>query len=238
MSAREEAGPLPSLLRVTIRRSAVSGRIYLVVGAGLASFYSVVFAVIGGATFVSTFPLLLPVVSVVGCLGSMMIFTTDRVKGVFEYLISYGITPRTLFFNVLIAGLVLESVVLAVTTGVGVGVFVLLGNRVPLSLVISLGAYALPMTYASAALCVTLGMIWTSLSTPREGMNSPLGLLPIVGIAPPLGTLVLAGVVGLLAPRAIYLAIYAPIVTIGVAVVLVLNSLDRFLRRERLLSPA
>lgn len=229
---------LPSLLRSTVRRAAVTGRIYLFAGTGISCFYGVVLGGVSGPSFGSIFPLLLPVVAVVGCLGAMTVFTSDRIKGVFEYLLAYGVSPRTLFFNALVAGMLLETIVLGVTTAVSLSAFALGGNRFTEPLALGLATYAYPMAYASTAFCMALGMIWTTLSTPREGLNSPIGLVPIVGVIPPLGTLLLSAVVSVADPRAIYVATFAPMVAIAIAVAATLGSLDRLLRRERMLSPA
>jgi hypothetical protein len=49
--------------------------------------------------------------------------------------------------------------------------------------------YTLPMSYASQAFAATVGMYWSALSSPRQGLNSPIGLAPFIGILPTVATL-------------------------------------------------
>jgi hypothetical protein len=230
-------GP-PSILGVTIRRSAVSGRLYLGVGIGLAIFYGVVLGLGDGSAFETVFPVLLPVVAVVGALGAMVIFTSDRLKGVFEYLIAYGVSPRRLFATVLATSLVLETVVLAATLAGGLGAYRASGHALSLGLAATLALYSVPMSYAAVAFMTSVGVFWTSLSSPREGMNSPIGLLPIVGVGPPLVTLVLALAVNALHAVSVYTVTSAAIATVAALVGALAALTGRLLHPERLLSPA
>ncbi len=231
-----EVGP-PSLLGISVRRSITLGRVYLLVGAGLSIFYSAVFALAAGPSFVTVFPVLLPVIAVMGGLGGMVVFTNDRLKGVFEYLIAYGLTPLRLFANILLASLVLESIVLGAGCLVGLGIYAATGHALSWALGTALGLYTIPMSYASVAFTATVGMVWTSLSSPRAGMNSPIGLLPIVGVTPALVTLVAA--LAAVATRAVPARLVTTVAILLLVVVVfgLLRLVARRLPPERLLSP-
>lgn len=228
---------LPSLLAVTVRRAAVSGRLYLVSGIGLSLFYGVILGVVSGPTFASVFPVLLPVVSTTGGMGAMMVFTNDRVKGVLEYLLAYGFSPLRLFANILAAALLLETLVLGVTISAGVGVDRLAGHPLSPSLAQAIAEYTIPMGLASVALATTIGMVWTALSSPREGLSSPIGLVPLLGVGPALVTLIVAEVVASATRLPVHVVTSAAILLVAVAVLATLSRIERLLPRERLLSP-
>jgi hypothetical protein len=234
--ATEKAGP-PSLLGVTIRRALVGGRLYLIIGTALGLIYSAILSSVPGPVFITIYPALLPIFTVTGSLGALVVFTNDRLKGVFEYLIAYGVTPRRLFLNTLLATLVLLSIVVGSSLTVGVGLYLARGRPFTLELGLLLGLYSLPMSFAAAALAATVGMFWTSLSSPRTGMNSPIGLLPLIGITPPLVTLFALAAAPVLGVPA-YAVAFAALVLVAVPTIVLLSLTGRLLRRERLLSPA
>ncbi len=230
-------GP-PTLLGITIRRSLTSGRVYLLAGTGLSMFYAVVLGIVPGSAFESIFPVLLPVLAVVGGLGAMNVFTSDRIKGVFEYLIAYGVPPQRVFANVLVAGVVLESIVVGSTCSVGLAVYFGTGHPLTTVLAVTLLVYGVPMSFASVAFASMVGMFWTSLSSPRQGINSPIGLVPLVGIAPSVATLVAAESVRPLGDTAVVLVTTASILVVVGVVLVMLRFAARLLPQERLLSPA
>ena len=98
----------------------------------------------------------------------------------------------------------------------------------------SLALYSVPMSYASAAFAATVGMFWTSLSSPRAGMNSPVGLIPLVGMAPSILTVI--GLAAASASRA-YLVLGVSVVGIVLVVLTLLRSMEKLMPRERLLAP-
>ncbi len=231
----------PSLLGVTLRRSLTTGRFFLAYGIVISIVLGTSFAFSGGSTFDTTFPILLPIFVVVGSMGAMVVFTNDRIKGVLEYLLAYGFTPRRLFATFLLTALALAALVLSVAIAISLGVYLARGQTVTAQFEALLVIYGIPMSIACAAFGATVGMYWTSLSSPRAGMNSPIGLIPFVGILPALLTLF---VLIALASAGIYSAneLLLLAATIAGAVLVVVAALlgttDRFLRRERLLSPA
>ncbi len=211
------------------------GKVNLVIATAVSLFWGSLLSLASGTTFTTTVPLLIPLLGTIGAVGPMLVFTNDRTKGVFEYLIAYGVPAHRIFMNVLAAAIAMVSVVDAVTiTGIVV-VHLVVGYGLPLGFVVAVLAYSLPMSFGSAALLTSAGMYWTSLSSPRQGMNSPLGLLPILGVAPGGLTLILAEAAG---PVYGYYVAAAGVVTIVAGALVLLALESRLMPRERLLSPA
>ena len=232
-------GPL-SLLGITVRRSFATGRFYLVYATVMSLIFVILMALAGGPSFNTVVPLILPIFGVVGSMGGLTVFTNDRLKGVLEYLMAYGISPRRLFLDILLASLVLLTTVLGVALGIGIGVLEIRGDALSVDFALPLALYALPMSYASVAFAVTIGMFWTSLSSPRTAINSPIGLAPLIGVLPSMATV--GAIVGLSAigsGSALNFIIVAggAVVLITLVVVLLLSMIEQLLRRERLLSP-
>jgi hypothetical protein len=232
----------PSLLGITLRRSTVLGRFFLVYGVAIAVLLGLSLALVSGSSFAAAFPLLLPIFASVGSMGGLAVFTSDRLKGTLEYFMAYGVSPRRLFLNFLIASLVLVTIVLSVGVGVGFGVYLARGHAFTSDLALALGLYAVPMSYASTAFATTMGMYWSALSSPSAGLNSPIGLAPILGILPPVTTLLVVAALGVTGTTTSVTTFYgiavAAMIVVVVFVVLLLAMINRFLRRERLLSPA
>jgi hypothetical protein len=230
-----------SLLSVTVRRASVTGRFFLVYGTVLSLLLGVLLAYFSGASFASSYPLFLPIFGVVGSMGGLVVFTSDRTKGVLEYLIAYGYSPRRLFANVLLTTLVLVSIVVGIGASVSLGVYFARGHTVTSNLAVGLGVYAVPMTFACAAFASTVGVYWTALSSPRQGINSPVGLIPFIGILPALATLF--GIVALtlsgpLSTTTLLLILGSAMGLVAIFVIVLLASMGRLLRRERWLSQA
>jgi hypothetical protein len=236
------ADPSPApLLGITVRRAATSGRFFLVYGTAMAALLSIGLGATGGAAFTTALPLILPIFGVLGSMGGLVVFTNDRVKGVLEYLMAYGVPPRRLFVDVLLTSLLLMTIVLGVGLGAGIGFFVARGHTLPWSFVAFVGAYAIPMSYVSAAFAATTGMFWSALSSPREGMNSPIGLAPFIGILPSVATLlvvIVIGATGTVSPSGFFEVAAGAMIIVTAVVVVLLSMTGRLLRRERLLSPA
>jgi hypothetical protein len=236
MPAREDVDSAPSLLGITVRRSVVLGRIYLGLGTGYGLLFAVLTSLVAGNAFAATIALFLPLFAVLGSLGGLIVFTNDRVKGVFEYLVAYGVSPRRLFVNVLVTSVLLTTIVLGIVLSAGLSVFVATGHAITGDLVVPLVAYSVPMAYASVLFAATVGMYWTSLSSPREGMSNPVGLMPIVGIAPGIVTVIVAGVAGSLGVS-VYAVTSSAVALVAAIVLLLLASTERLMPPERLLSP-
>jgi hypothetical protein len=226
--------PVPaSLAAITIRRSIVSGWRYLLLG----TLFSLLLGAIllrSPTAFEVTYPLEVPLFATTGSMGAILVFGNDRTKGVFEYLISYGISPETLFGLGLIAAATLGAIVLATALIVGVAGFVSTGGQLTWPLEEAILFYSVPMTFACTLFTAIVSMVWSTVSSPRAGMNSPIGFAPTLGIGPAILVLVAAES----APRAdyYYVTTGAALLLLAVVVVLVLAS-GRLLNRERLLSP-
>ncbi len=231
----------PSLLGVTMRRSFTTGRFFLGYGSVISVVLGLSLALSPGSAFASTFPFLLPIFVVVGSMGAMVVFTNDRIKGVLEYLLAYGYAPRRLFVTFLFAALALSAVVLSVALAAGLGVYLIRGHPFTTQLATLLVLYAIPMSIVSSAFAATVAMLWTSLASPRAGMNSPIGLIPLIGILPSVLTLFLLtalAAAGIFSPTELLFIAAGVVGAVAVIVVALLRTLSRFLRRERLLSPA
>ena len=220
------ATALPSLLGVTIRRSLVVGRISLLIGTVMIVFYSAAFG-FGGPLFTSIGTVLLPIFAVTGGLGGATVFSNDRMKGVLEYLVAYGLTPRRILFNVLVAGLVQVTIVLSVGVAAGTVTYLLSGYALTAQLPLALLGYTFPMSYLTVSMMTIIGVFWTSLSSPRAGMNSPLGVLPLIGFVPTTIGLVLA----------LALSAYAVQILLGIEVALAVVVFQLILRTDRLMPP-
>jgi hypothetical protein len=232
-------GPL-SLLGVTFRRAVTSGRFFLAYGTGISILMALSLG-LSSTGFTVGFPILLPIFASVGSMGGLQVFSSDRQKGTLEYLLAYGVSPRRLFLNVLLTSLSLVSVILAVSVSIGVGVYVAGGNPLDATFVELLLIYGFPMSYAASAFASTVGMYWTSLSSPSAGLNSPIGFAPLLGILPPVGTLfglVALGIAGYTSPTTFLELAGVAIGILAGVVALLLGLIGRLLRRERLLSPA
>ena len=241
MAAPTTEGVSRSLLSVTVRRASVTGRFFLVYGTCISILLGVLLAHFSGSSFTSSFPLFLPIFGVVGSMGGLIVFASDRTKGVLEYLIAYGYSPRRLFANVLLTTMVLVGIVTGVGVSVSLGVYFGEGHTVTSNLAIGVGVYAIPMTFACAAFASTVGVYWTALSSPRQGINSPVGLIPFIGILPALVTLfviVSLAVSGPLSTDTLLLVLGSAMGIVTALVLVLLASMGRLLRRERFLSPA
>jgi hypothetical protein len=230
-----------SLLPVTVRRASIVGRFFLVYGTALNLLLGVLLAHFSGPSLSSSFPLFVPIFGVVGSMGGLLVFTSDRTKGVLEYLIAYGYSPRRLFANVLLTTLVLVGIVVGIGVSVSLGAYFAGGYPVTSRLAIGVGVYAVPMAFACAAFASTVGVYWTALSSPRQGINSPIGLIPFIGILPALVTLfviVALTLSGPLSTGSLLLVLASAMGIVATLVIVLLVSMGRLLRRERLLSTA
>ncbi|MGP8077091.1 MAG: hypothetical protein ACLP78_00200 [Thermoplasmata archaeon] len=213
----------------------------LIIGTAWAVILGVLTVIGSESGFAASFPLILPIFGSMAAVGALTVFTSDRTKGVLEYLMAYGVSPRRLFTNFLVAALASISIVLVLAVVASVGVYVFLGNRLSTRLLLLLVVYAIPMSYVSGAFATTLGMYWSALSSPREGMNSTIGIAPLLGILPPVATLVLIGVFGAtfgITTHGFLLVAGAALTLVALIVLYLLANIGHLLRRERLLSNA
>jgi hypothetical protein len=227
---------IPSLAATTVRRTIVIGRLYLVIGVGLVIILTLILLFTNKAqmAFPKTFPLEIPLFAVLGSTGGLMTFSSDRTKGVFEYLIAYGVPPRSLFFNGLLSTLAMTSLILSLGLAVGIGGAVARGFVLDQSFFEAIALYSVPMSYAGALFTATIGMIWSAVSTPRTGINSPAGIAPTLGVAP----VILVLIVALSAPASEYYYVTTGAALVIIAAVIGLLAMSgKLMGRERFLSP-
>jgi len=236
VSGRVSQGGVPSLTGTTIGRTISIGRLYLGIGAAMPLVLALILleGAHPGARFDQTFPLEVPLFAVLGSTGGLLTFTSDRTKGVFEYLIAYGIRPRTLFLNGLLSAAAMSAIILALALALGLGAAAARGVALTGDLWKSIGLYTIPMAFAATLFTTTVGMIWMSVSTPRSVINSPVGIAPLVGIAPTILVLVLAESVP---SSEFYDVTVGASAVIGITVVVLLALSAQLMGRERFLSP-
>lgn len=239
VSGQPVAGPkdrTPSLTGTTIRRTVAIGWRYLAIATGFSLILGLILLLTAhrGNAFAQTFPLEMPVFAVLGSLGGLMTFTSDRTKGVFEYLIAYGLRPRTLFIDGLVSTAAMAAIILGLSLLVGLGAAVADGAALTEDFAKSIALYTIPMSFAGALFTSTVGMIWSSVSTPRTGINSPVGIAPMVGIAPTVLVLIVAETVP--SSEFYYVTVGAAAAIIAAVVGLLVLS-ARLMGRERFLSP-
>ena len=218
-----------------------SGRFYLVYGTAMTGLLGTALALTSPKSFTTSFALFLPIFGVAASIGGLVVFTGDRAKGVLEYLLAYGVSPRRLFANLLLTAVTLSAIVFVIGGGVAVGVYLASGNPFTPELGELLLIYGVPMGFASAAFAATVGVYWSALSSPRAGMNSPVGIIPLIGILPPLATVLAFSALGiageLTVGNALRVIALSLVLVVG-TVLLLLRFMDRLLKRERFLSPA
>lgn len=231
-SALSPRPEVPSLTVTTIRRAITIGWRNLAIGTGISLLLAL--TLLSSSSFASTFPLEVPLFAVVGSIGGLMTWTSDRTKGVFEYLIAYGVRPRTLFLDGLASTGALVGILVGLSLLVGLGAATVSGVALSGSLAKSVALYTIPMSFAGGMLTTTVGMIWSSVSSPRTGMNNPIGIAPMVGVAPTVLVLIAAASVP---PSDFYYVTAGSAAVILAVVVLLVSMSARLMGRERFLSP-
>ena len=98
-----------------------------------------------------------------------------------------------------------------------------------------LALYTAPLSYVVAAFMAMAGMIWSQLTVRRSGVNSPVGVAPILGVAPVLLVLLLA-----LGPGSghILYVVGGSVLVMAVAVAVMASLANSRMQRERFLSNA
>jgi len=188
-----------SLFGINIRRSVITGRIYLIIATALAVLTSTLVLVeVPGQSAIlnSLLPTDLPLFAVIGSTGALLVFVSDKMKGVHEYLIAYGIETTSIFASIVVAAMVLVSIVVGATLAVVGGTIAVQTGTLPGALLRQVAVYSLPLAYTGTAFMTMAGMAWSSLATPRMGVNGPAGIAPLLGIGPVLIVTILSSLVG------------------------------------------
>lgn len=244
---QKESGIKPeSLMYMNFRRALSYGKIYLFIAIVIAVLYggllTVVLSGVGvspsvsgvSSSEVSQIPIvILPVFAILGSFGSLMVFVSDKDKGVYEYLIAYGIEPSSIFWSIVVASLGLVSIVLAISASSSVIIQLL--YHIPISpiFVVLIFFYVIPISYTATAFGNMAGMIWSSLTKRRAGVNSPVGVAPFIGIAPVILVLLLTSFVG---ATTLILLVGSVSGALLVVVVFMIALANKKMARERFLS--
>lgn len=237
-SPSEGAG-LGTLVRINVRRAITIGRIYLGMATALSLLVTGLVVVetsqsgAAGTVIGSVLPSELPIFGVVGSLGALMVFVSDKSKGVYEYLISYGVDTSVISASIVLASLALVSIVLGIAGGASAILVYVRTGAVPLYYLRELFVNAVPLAFAATAFMTLACMSWAAIASPRAGINGPVGFAPTVGIGPLLVVLVTSG----LAPPDLrmWIAPGVALALLGVVIGLV-ALLSRGSVRERFLS--
>ena len=242
--AREEKLPdkgSKSLYSMIFRRSLSYGRVYLIMGLVISvlfigetalSLNAIKTLAPGSEIAGEIYPLLLPLTTIIGATGALMVFSSDKAKGVYEYLIAYGVNPSTIFWSVVLASIGLVSIILIVSVPVAAIVFALLGLALPSTFNELLILYSIPLSFTSTAFMTMAGMIWQSLSTRRAGLNSPVGAAPVLGIVP----VMIVFLLSLLLHADLILLVGAVSLAVLVSLGVMTGVANRKMQRERFLS--
>ncbi len=185
-----------SFTLTNFKRSISYGKVYLIMGIALPVALLILFSFLGksnprSATYLtSVVPMIIPVFAVLASLGALMIFVSDKVKGVYEYLIAYGVNTSIIFWSIVISSIGLVGIMLIITIPVSLITVTILLSTIPDLYFQLIFFYTIPLSIASTMFMTMVGMIWSSLSTRRAALNSPVGLAPIFGIVPNIVVLV------------------------------------------------
>ena len=242
----EEGAKLRSLISTNFGRAFNFGKIYVGIGLVLPLVFIAELSVAGGAAASAgssggpiigeIFPLLLPVFVVLGTSGALMIFASDKDKGVYEYMLAYGVDVSTIFWSMIAATVCLVTLILTISLALAVGVLAITSAGV---LSVGFGQlilfYSIPLSYAAAMFMSMGGMIWSQLTARRPGINSPIGMASLLGIAPVLAVLLLA--LGPGSGHVLDVVIGASVAMI-LAVVAMASVANSKMQRERFLSNA
>ncbi|MDR2202893.1 MAG: YhfC family intramembrane metalloprotease [Nitrososphaerota archaeon] len=231
---------LKSLVKTNFKRSLSFGSIYLIIAIAMSFLFG---AVIGGTSsatddvpmFASQlFPMILPVCAVLGSFGGLMVFVSDRTKGVYEYLIAYGVSTYEILWSTLIVTLGLVTVVLGVSLTGNIAITLLMGGSIQPALIELLLIYTIPISYASVAFMTMAGIIWSSLTSRIPGVNSPIGICTLIGVGPTLVVFILSTFFSGLSN--FLLLIGGVTLTLVALVVVMMVVANKKMNRERLLA--
>ncbi|MCL2691572.1 MAG: YhfC family intramembrane metalloprotease [Candidatus Bathyarchaeota archaeon] len=241
----EGVNRLKSLVRTNFKRAISFGSVYLILGIAMSMLMGGISIVISSAAaevnemqvFTSQFfPIMLPLTTVIGALGGLMVFVSDRTKGVYEYLIAYGVNVYEIFWSTLLVSFGLVSVVLGVSIVGNLGLSLIVGAPIEFAMIEMMLIYTIPISYASVAFMCMAGMIWSSLTVRVPGVNSPVGISTILGIGP---SMIVMLVGGFLVGSGDFMLLVGgvDIILVGLVATMMIAA-NKKMNRERLLSDA
>jgi len=232
-----------SLVRISFKRAIRFGSIYLILGIALSFFVGISFSAVEAVSadadvplsISQLFPLMFPIFAVLGSFGGLMVFVSDRTKGVYEYLIAYGVNVYEIFWSTLLASLGLVTIVLGISLTGNIAILLLMGGSMQPALIELLLIYTIPISYASVAFMCMTGMMWSSLTRSIPGVNSPIGICTLLGIGPILAVFVLSS---FFIGSSFLLLVGGMTLVLVVLVAVMMGVANKRLNRERLLSDA
>ena len=241
LSTSEGSMRLKSLVKTNFKRSISFGSIYLILGIALSFLTGISLSGVASASLETQasisqlFPLMFPVFTVVGSFGGLMVFVSDRTKGVYEYLIAYGVNVSEIFWSTLLTTLGLVTIVLGVSLTGNIAILLLMGGSIQPTMIEMLLIYTIPISYASVAFMCMVGMMWSSLTRRIPGVNSPIGICTLIGTGPVLVVFILSSF--FIGSNFLLLAggMTLTLVTLVATMMVVAN---KRMNRERLLSDA
>jgi hypothetical protein len=237
---------LKNLIQTNFKRALSFGAIYIILGIAISFLTGGLITGLVNETasaspdvplFVSQiFPLMFPIYTVMGSFGGLMVFVSDRTKGVYEYLIAYGVNVYEIFWSTMLATLGLVTVVIGVSLTGNIAILLLMGGTIQPALIELLLVYTIPISYASVAFMTMAGMMWSSLTRKVPGVNSPIGIATLLGMAPILTVLIFSS---LFTGSGSFLLLVGAVTLILVALVAIMMVVaNKKMNRERLLSDA
>ena len=233
---------MKSFVQTNFKRAIKFGSLYLIIGIVMSLVISTIFSWTASIAdeeilFISQLgTLMLPLFAVMGSVGGLMVFVSDRTKGVYEYLIAYGVNVYEIFWSTLLVSFGLITIVLGISITGNVVLSLLFSGSIPFSMIETLLIYTIPLSYASSAFMCMAGMIWSSLTVGIPGVNSPVGISMILGIGPSLVVMLLGGF--FIGSSYFMMLVGGVTLILIVLVVAMLVAANKMMNRERLLSDA
>jgi hypothetical protein len=224
-----------SLYSTALKRSINFGKIYVILAVAISLFMAWELRI---AAVAPLYPIILPTFISVGSVGGLMIFQSDKAKGVYEYLIAYGINTSSIFWSIVVASIGLVSIILVGSIAGAAAVMFAEGEAVfPFATIRLLLFFTIPLSYAAVIFMSMAGMVWSSLATRRPGINSPVGPAIFIGIAPSLIVFFVSARMGMTTDNLVYLAVGVSALLAALAGLMTVVS-TRKMVRERFLSNA
>ena len=183
----------------------------------------------------SIYPIISPLFVIIGSLGALMVFASDKAKGVYEYLIAYGVNTSSIFWSIVLAAIGLVSLILVISVSAVSVTLIALNGFIPFEFIELLLIYTIPLSYTVTMFTTILGMIWSSLTTRRTGVNSPVGLAPVFGIIPIMAVLITAQSIG---PSYLILLVGSVSIALILLVIAIIALSSKKMVRERFISNA
>jgi hypothetical protein len=229
--------------RVTMRRSISLGKAYIIIGAIIAVYGTIISNVLTlipsnpsnlantSIDLANIFPILavafLPLSALLFSMPVIMLFVYDKNKGIFEYLLSTGLDQLDIFKGYVKTALFLAASLLTSSVILNTIIGIFLGTSLTFLASISILTFSIGI---SVVFLVTVSMIaFSSLQKTPTGANSPLGVT--IGVIPVFPALILPFI---FPSYVLVIDISIATVTLFVSIGLLL-SIGKLILREKLL---